>query len=237
MSKILVIDDEEPTLAMFRLFLGAYGYDVLTAENGAKGIEIFEDKRPSIVLTDIKMPGINGFEVLKKIKEIDPNTEVIVITGHGDMDLALEALNLNAADFVNKPIQRSALDAALKRAEERLRLTQRSPETDISLNIADEMAIMDIRGDVTSLSEPLLVAAYEKASAKGVNRFLMRFDENCSITGTGIAILIELLSETRRRGQEVAITGISDNFRKIFDMVGISKMAAICDYEGSGKRE
>ena len=71
MTKILVIDDEKPTLTMFRLFLGAYGYEVLIAENGAEGLEIFKKERPSIVLTDIKMPGIDGLLVLQQIKQID----------------------------------------------------------------------------------------------------------------------------------------------------------------------
>lgn len=120
MAKILVIDDEKPTLKMFRLFLSAYGYEVLTAENGAEGLEIFKKERPPIVLTDIKMPGIDGLAVLQKIKEIDKNTEVIVITGHGDTDLAKQALTLDAVDFINKPIKKEALDAALKRAQKRL---------------------------------------------------------------------------------------------------------------------
>ena len=127
MDKILVIDDEEPTLAMFRLFLEAYGYKVLTAENGAKGLEIFRKEKPSIVLTDIKMPGIDGLAVLQQIKEIDPAAEVIVISGHGEMDLAKQALNLNAVDFINKPNSKEALDAALKKAEEKLQLSKKEP--------------------------------------------------------------------------------------------------------------
>jgi hypothetical protein len=66
--KVLIIDDEKPTLAMFELFLEAYGFEVLTAEKGEEGIEVFEAENPSIVFTDIKMPGIDGFEVLKRIK-------------------------------------------------------------------------------------------------------------------------------------------------------------------------
>jgi YesN/AraC family two-component response regulator len=120
MVKILVIDDEEPTLFMFRLFLNAYGYRVLTAEKGAEGLEIFKQEKPPIVLTDIKMPGMDGLAVLQQIKEIDPNTQVIVITGHGDTDLAQQALDSGATDFINKPINKEALDAALKRAEKRL---------------------------------------------------------------------------------------------------------------------
>jgi len=120
MEKILVIDDEKPTLSMFGLFLGAYGYEVFIAENGPEGIELFKKEKPPIVLTDIKMPGMDGLAVLKEIKKIDPKTEVIVITGHGDMELAKQALDLDAAGFINKPIKKEALDKALNKAQQRL---------------------------------------------------------------------------------------------------------------------
>ncbi len=115
--KVLIIDDEKPTLAMFELFLEAYGFEVLTAEKGEEGIEVFKAEHPSIVFTDIKMPGIDGFEVLKRIKTISPEAVVIVITGHGDKELAKRALDLKATDFIHKPVQKEALDAALEKAE------------------------------------------------------------------------------------------------------------------------
>jgi YesN/AraC family two-component response regulator len=119
-EKILVIDDEKATLSMFRLFLDAYGYDVYTAENGKEGIEIFRKEKPVIVLTDIKMPGIDGLAVLQQVKEIAPQTEVIVITGHGDTALAEQAIALDAVDFISKPIKKEALDAALEKARAKL---------------------------------------------------------------------------------------------------------------------
>jgi YesN/AraC family two-component response regulator len=128
MEKILVIDDEKPTLSMFGLFLGAYGYEVFTAENGSEGIELFIKERPPIVLTDIKMPGMDGLTVLKEIKKIDPKTQVIVITGHGDMELAKQALDSDAVGFINKPIKKEALDEALNKARERLNLKKTNSE-------------------------------------------------------------------------------------------------------------
>ena len=119
MKKILVIDDEVPTLQMLKLFLEACGYIVLTAENADSGLEIFEREKPPIVLTDIKMPGKDGFSILKTIKEMRPETEVMVITGHGDKDLAKQAFDLNATEFFNKPLDTDALDAALTRLEEK----------------------------------------------------------------------------------------------------------------------
>ena len=122
----MVIDDEKPTLAMFRLFLDAYGYKAYTAENGATGLEIFKQEKPTIVFTDIKMPGMNGLAVLQEIKDIDPRTAVIVITGHGDAALAEQALKLDAVDFLHKPIKKEALDAALKKAEKKISDHQQS---------------------------------------------------------------------------------------------------------------
>lgn len=230
MSKVLVIDDEKPTLGMFRLILSACGHNVLTAENGSEGLEIYRREKPPIVLTDIKMPGMDGLEVLEEIKGIDPDTEVIVITGHGDMDLAVKALNLNATDFINKPIQRIDLDSALKRAEERLK-SAKEQVNEISLQKLNDVTIMDIEGNVTSVSEPLLVDAYTKASEKGATKILMRFNEHSSINGAGLAILIQLLSESKKRNQVVTITGLSENFKKIFEMVGITGFAKVFDQE------
>jgi YesN/AraC family two-component response regulator len=121
MAKILVIDDERPTLNMFRLFLKAYGHEVLTAENGASGLELLQREKPPIVFTDVKMPGMDGLEVVQRIREIDPAVQIIVMTGHGDSDLAVQASHLQAAAFIYKPISRADLEAALRQAEESLR--------------------------------------------------------------------------------------------------------------------
>lgn len=225
MHKILIIDDEKPTLAMFRLFLGAYGFEVLTAENGEEGLAVFQRERPPIVLTDIKMPGMDGIAVLGRIKELDPHTEVIVITGHGDMDLAIKALNLDATDFINKPIRKQDLDNALNRAGERIRLARNKAE-EVAVSNHGDTGIIDIQGNVTSRSEPYLQQAFEQASSyKG--GLLLRFSDNASINGAGIAILTQLLLDTRKRDIPLAISGLSDNFRKVFDIVGITKLAPV----------
>jgi YesN/AraC family two-component response regulator len=120
MSTILIIDDELPTLQMLSLYLEACGHKVLTAENESRGLEIFRREQPPIVLTDIKMPGRDGLDVLRQIKSLAPQTEVVVITGHGDKALAQQALELKASAFFNKPLDTEALDRAIKEIEERL---------------------------------------------------------------------------------------------------------------------
>ena len=120
MLKALIIDDEQPTLFMFNLFLDAYGYEVITAETATAGIELFKKERPSIVFTDIKMPGMDGLDALKMIKSIDPEVQVIVMTGHGDQNLMKQAMQLDATAFIHKPIDREALEQVLKKAVDSL---------------------------------------------------------------------------------------------------------------------
>jgi signal transduction histidine kinase/FixJ family two-component response regulator len=127
-EKILLVDDEEGIRKVLGISLSDIGYTVYTAENGEEAFKIFEEVNPPIVLTDIKMPGMDGIELLKKIKETSPNTEVIMISGHGDMDLAIKSLKYEAVDFVTKPINDDALEIALKRAHEKISMEKRLKE-------------------------------------------------------------------------------------------------------------
>ena len=124
MYKILVIDDEKPTLNMFRLLLSASGYDVYIADGGIEGLEVFRNESPDIVITDMKMPGMDGLAILDEIKKESPDTQVIVITGHGDSDLAEQAAVHGSGGFIHKPIQKKILDEELEKAKERIKIKQ-----------------------------------------------------------------------------------------------------------------
>jgi PAS domain S-box-containing protein len=125
---LLLADDEEGIRTVLGIALADSGFEVLTAENGLEAFAVFQEAHPAIVLTDIKMPGIDGIELLRRIKAEQPDTEVIMITGHGDMDLAIESLKLEATDFVTKPINDDALAIALKRAKERISMRRQLRE-------------------------------------------------------------------------------------------------------------
>ncbi len=118
--KVLIVDDEEGIRKVLGISLQDAGYKVYTAENGEKALALFRKKSPAIVLTDIKMPGMSGVELLGIVKKEAPDTEVIMITGHGDMALAIESLKRDATDFITKPVGGDALEIALKRANERI---------------------------------------------------------------------------------------------------------------------
>jgi signal transduction histidine kinase/FixJ family two-component response regulator len=119
-TKILLVDDEEGIRKVLGISLMDIGYQVLTAENGKEALAVFRQHGPSIVLTDIKMPLLDGIDLLRQIKAESPDTEVIMLTGHGDMDLAIKCLKLEATDFITKPINDDVLEIALKRAHDRI---------------------------------------------------------------------------------------------------------------------
>jgi len=119
-QQILLVDDEEGIRKVLDISLTDSGYQVLIAKNSEEALRIFKENRPPLVLTDIKMPGMDGIELLKKIKEEGPDTEVIMITGHGDMETAIESLKFDATDFITKPIHDEALEIALRRAKEKI---------------------------------------------------------------------------------------------------------------------
>ena len=144
-TKILLIDDEVDIVRVLSMSLRSDGYDVVTAYSGEEGLEVFDRESPNVVLTDIKMPGMDGLEVLKKVKALDPESEVIIITGHGDIDSAIEALQYGASDFINKPIRDEALSIALNRAKEKLDMRRKLKEYTDDLENMVEIATEEIR--------------------------------------------------------------------------------------------
>ncbi|VEN73390.1 Histidine kinase [Candidatus Desulfarcum epimagneticum] len=117
---ILIADDDKDAVKYLKQLLESMDYKALTARNGDEAFDLFQRHSPPVALIDIHMPGINGIELLKKIKARERNTEVIMTTGFSDIELAIESLKNEANDFVIKPIGINALEVALKRAAERI---------------------------------------------------------------------------------------------------------------------
>ncbi len=118
-KRALVIDDDFSTLELMKFQLEAEDFFVITAEIGAKGLDFIKELEFDIILTDLNLPDINGIEMVKKIKEISPNTEIIMITGDGSVGKAVEAAKAGAFHFVEKPIDFDELILLIHRAIER----------------------------------------------------------------------------------------------------------------------
>jgi DNA-binding NtrC family response regulator len=123
MLTILVADDEKSVRDSIKMILEYEKFEIVFAENGAKAIEAFKENQVHAVLIDIKMPpGKDGIEVLKEMKEIRPDIPVIMISGHGTFETAVEATKLGAFDYLPKPLDRDKLLITLRNALERQRL-------------------------------------------------------------------------------------------------------------------
>jgi DNA-binding NtrC family response regulator len=102
-NRILVVDDEEALRTVLSAELEGEGYQVSTAADGDEAIKIIGAEQFHLVLLDIKMPNVDGFEVLKYVKQHQPTTKVIMLTGFADLKNAIESKKLGAEDFVSKP--------------------------------------------------------------------------------------------------------------------------------------
>ncbi len=137
-NKILIVDDEPRVVQTFARNLKLTGYEVQSAFNGAEALNIYRKERPDITLADVRMPKVDGFGVLEGIREMDPEAEVILVTGHGDLDMAIEALRAGASDFIPKPVKPETLETALTRAEARIRLRRDLAEAQEALRASEE---------------------------------------------------------------------------------------------------
>jgi len=178
---ILLVDDEEDIRDVLRIALSNSGYDVLTAKDGDEALRIFSETRPPIVLTDIKMPGmIDGIELLQRIKRENPDTEVVMITGHGDMDLAIQSLKNEATDFITKPINVEALRVSLQRVEEKILMKKKLMEYTQKLE-AMILEKTELRDRLSSLG--LMIGSI----SHGMKGLLTNLDAGLYLLDSGIA--------------------------------------------------
>ncbi|MBI5015535.1 MAG: response regulator [Deltaproteobacteria bacterium] len=125
---ILLIDDERSIRETLASFLTDIGHDVRTAFTGEDGLWALDDRPADLVLTDVKMPGISGLEVLQRVRESWPGSEVVLITGYAAVEDAVEALRRGAYDFLLKPVRLAHLEAVVRRCDERIRFARDNRE-------------------------------------------------------------------------------------------------------------
>jgi len=121
-SRLLVVDDDLGILNLLNTILTNEGYEVVTADCGRDGLAALERERPDLILLDVQMPGMSGFEVLAAIRQNHPNLPVIMITGFGSEDVATQALRLGADDYLTKPLKVRNVCFRIQNALERARL-------------------------------------------------------------------------------------------------------------------
>ncbi|MCK5097552.1 MAG: response regulator, partial [Desulfobacteraceae bacterium] len=127
MTRILVIDDEPAILESLNMFLTEKGYEVFTAETGAKGLEIFSQKVFQIVIMDIRLPDFNGLDILQTMIEKKKSSKIIMITAFQDMDTTIVAMKRGAFDYIHKPLDVGKIEKAVSRAIDILEIDKSTP--------------------------------------------------------------------------------------------------------------
>ncbi len=113
MSKILVVDDEVKACDLLKRFLEKKGYDVITANNGEDAIAKVKNEKPDVILLDIRMPGMEGTEVLKRIREFDKDIGIIMVTAVKEEETGKKALKSGADEYITKPIDFNYLETSI----------------------------------------------------------------------------------------------------------------------------
>jgi two-component system, NtrC family, nitrogen regulation response regulator NtrX len=151
--RILVIDDESAIRDSLKMTLEYDGYDVMLAAAGEEGVKLIEREAPDLVFLDIKMPGMDGLEVLQKLRHLVEVTPVVVISGHADINTAVEATKLGAFDFIEKPLERERVLVTVRNAVDtrRLKSENKSYRRDAEKKyqvVGDSPALAAVRGAI-----------------------------------------------------------------------------------------
>jgi DNA-binding response OmpR family regulator len=113
MPRVLVVDDEPDAVELLQEFLTSKGYEVITAEDGEEALHKVKEERPHLILLDVRMPRLNGMEVLKRLREIDREVGVIMVTAVDEEETGRQALDLGAFDYITKLLDLKYLERSL----------------------------------------------------------------------------------------------------------------------------
>lgn len=176
-AKILVVDDEEKIIHTLKGSLEDEGYEVLTANDGQEALEKVRGDTPDVIFLDIWLPGMDGIETLKAIKEFDANLDVVIMTGHGTINTAIQAIKTGAFDFLEKPLSLDSVLSVVNNSLERKRL--RSQRLTITPQeeelIGENTSIVSIREEIKKLAKtnkPILITGENGAGKELVARLI-----------------------------------------------------------------
>ena len=172
--KILVIDDDPKVSWLLNEGLGSK-FDFVSARDGSEGIQMVSTEQPDLILLDIKMPGMNGIEVLEKLNRADARPDVIMISGHGDTKYVVDSVKLGAAEFINKPFDVEEVAIHINGVIERSRLRREVTELKSELKtkdawanfIGDSAAMSNVKGVIEQVADSELTVLIRGESGTG----------------------------------------------------------------------
>ena len=189
-ERILIVDDEHITRRALQRILGNRGYEIKTAANGQKALEILGKEQFSLVLTDMVMGDVDGLEILSKTKKTDPDTEVIIMTGYGSVNSAIEAIKQQAFHYLEKPVRPEEVRLLVTRALEKRRLG---------------LEVQNLREKLDSGFGKIIGESSKILEIKRLVRQIATSDSNVLITGesgTGKELIAKAIHKVSRRSSK-----------------------------------
>lgn len=233
MAKLLLVDDDESVREEFSIYLRRKGYDVVAKADALAALRSFRSDEPDIVLTDYMMPEINGVELLKELKALNPKVPVVLMSGAADMRTTVEALKQDAFDFLKKPVDSrellKTLQAALARAKESL--APRSTEDDVRavgplthklVGPQKDLSLVQVGGPLDERTQRRIDDAFRKMLDQDVigKRVAISCVNVTYINNVGLNMLVEVHKNLINRGREVVFTQLSDKMYQYVKMLG-----------------
>jgi DNA-binding NtrC family response regulator len=234
MATILVVDDEETICFAFQQFLLEKGHDPLIASTAEDGLDIIRGRKPQIVFLDIRLPGLDGLSMLRRVHSISPDTKVVIMTAHGSMDTAVEAMHNGAYDYLPKPIDLDATSELIERmlrhkvADDVCLADQEGSADNYETNtlIGSSRAIQDIYkmiGLLTNKDVPVLIEGESGVGKELVAQAIHSKGDRCNrpFVALNCAAMPATLLETELFGHEKgSFTGADDKKIGKFEFAG-----------------
>jgi DNA-binding NtrC family response regulator len=199
-KRILIVEDEKPLRNLFHKRLARKGALVDSFSSAEEALAVLDRSTYDIALVDIKLPNMDGIEFLKRMKELDGNSEVIIITGHGTIDSAIAAMKLGAYDYLTKPCKLNELEVAVQRAFEKKTLRE------ANINLRDELRLKNNYGEIIGRSEKMRQLMRLVKKVAGSNSTVLIEGE----TGTGKELIAhEIHRRSARRDESFIVVHCS----------------------------
>jgi DNA-binding NtrC family response regulator len=195
--RVLAVDDERPTRLLMERELPRAGFQVTTAESGEEALAAIRTQDFDVILLDLRMPGIGGMEALRRIRESEATAEVVILTGHPDVDTAIAAMKVGAYDYLTKPFKLAELEQVLRRAAERKHLQQENQA--LRRMVAQREPFPLLIGGSRAITE--LLATLQRIAPTDANVLIM----GPSGTGKGLVARVIHASSARARGPFLSI--------------------------------
>jgi len=196
-QRILVVDDQQANLVTLERILTREGWFVDKARDGREALDLFREHGPSVIVTDLKMPGMTGLELLKAVRALSSNVEVILMTAFGTVDTAVDAMKYGAWDYVTKPLKRAEIVSSVKKALQRRLLIDENEQ--LKAKLAENSPVIgDFIGSAPSVKT--LMEQVEQVSSTEASILLT------GASGTGKGLAAQLIHATSKRNRNKLIT-------------------------------